>query len=67
MWKGAREEKRPESRTNAEAATKSSPQLSMHRRQTAVNSLSMLLKAKTWLVKVMPFLARWGSNTTPNP
>jgi len=27
----------------------------------------MLLKAKTWLVKVMPFLSRWGSNTTPNP
>jgi hypothetical protein len=33
----------------------------------AVDSLAMLLKAKTWLVKVMPFLARWGSNTTPNP
>jgi hypothetical protein len=32
-----------------------------------VDSLVMLLKAKTWLVKLMPFLARWGSNTTPNP
>jgi len=32
-----------------------------------VDSPVMLLKAKTWLVKVMPFLARWGSNTTPNP
>ena len=42
-------------------------QLSMHRGRTAVDSLGMLLKAKTWLVKVMPFLARWGSNTTPNP
>jgi hypothetical protein len=32
-----------------------------------VDSLAMLRKLKTWLVKVMPFLARWGSNTTPNP
>jgi hypothetical protein len=32
-----------------------------------LDSLAMLLKAKIWLVKVMPFLARWGSNTTPNP
>jgi hypothetical protein len=36
-------------------------------RGNAVDSLVMLRKAKTWLVKVMPFLARWGSNTTPNP
>jgi len=27
----------------------------------------MLLKLKAWLIKVFPFLARWGSNTTPNP
>jgi hypothetical protein len=27
----------------------------------------MLLKAKTWLIKTLPFLARWGQNTTPNP
>ena len=32
-----------------------------------VDSLAMLLKAKTWLVKTLPFLARWGQNTTPNP
>jgi len=27
----------------------------------------MLLKLKTWLIKTLPFLARWGQNTTPNP
>ena len=33
----------------------------------AVDSLAMLLKLKTWLIKAMSFLTRWGSNTTPNP
>ena len=33
---------------------------------SCVDSLVML-KVKTWLVKVLPFLSRWGSNTTPNP
>jgi len=32
-----------------------------------VDSLAMLLKLKTWLIKTLPFLARWGQNTTPNP
>jgi cell division septum initiation protein DivIVA len=35
-------------------------------RSRRVDSFSML-KLKRWLIKVMPFLARWGSNTTPNP
>jgi len=26
-----------------------------------------MLKVKLWLVKVMPFLSRWVSATTPNP
>jgi hypothetical protein len=37
-----------------------------HAAHAAVDLLSML-KLKRWLIKVMPFLARWGSNTTPNP
>jgi hypothetical protein len=24
-------------------------------------------QAKQWIMKVMPFLSRWRSNTTPNP
>jgi hypothetical protein len=36
-------------------------------RRGAVDSLAILLKAKTWLIKTLPFLARWGQNTTPNP
>jgi hypothetical protein len=35
--------------------------------EEAVDSMAMLLKAKTWLIKTLPFLARWGQNTTPNP
>jgi hypothetical protein len=37
-----------------------------HATHAALDLLAML-KLKRWLIKVMPFLARWGSNTTPNP